>query len=252
MKNICIAALASVIAFSAFADTPVETVKEARAKFEASYLNVFKGRKAKPAETIGDEFRYDKAKGEGMWRFMLQLSSDDRVRFIDAKVSSGQFVSGDLYVFGLKPAKLSAADFALLKLNFAMAVSKLGSSPSSPVVIHRALNNKRVRIVGKEELRNFRLNPIRDLWGAFPDVIKKRGVKTGSLACRVDYVSKDGASGTLGGFVNASKKSSCSDSALYKALVKIHADAGADSTKINMRKAVDMYIGSRLTYTPID
>ena len=252
MKNICIAALASVIAFSAFADTPAETVKEARAKFEASYLDVFKGRKAKPAETVAEELNYEKAKGEGQWRFMLQVSTDDRVRFIDAKFSSGKFISGNLCVFGLKSAKLDAEDFALLKRDFVMAVSKIGSEPSSPVVIHRSRKNRLKRTASWKEVRNFRLNPISDLWGAFPSVIKQRGVKVDSLACTVDYESKDGVKGTLGKFVNASKKNSYNEAALHKAIVKIHADAGADPTKINMRKAVDLYIGARLKYTPVD
>jgi hypothetical protein len=252
MKNICIAALASVIAFSAFADTPAETVKEARAKFEASYLDVFKGRKAKPAETVAEEFNYEKAKGEGQWRFMLQVSTDERVRFIDAKFSSGKFISGNLRVFGLESVKLDADDFELLKRDFVMAASKIGSEPSSPVVIHRSRKNRLKRTASWKEVRNFRLNPISDLWGAFPFVIKQRGVKVNSLACTVDYESKDGVKGTLGKFVNASKKSSYNEAALHKALVKIHADAGADPTKINMRKAVDLYIGARLKYTPID
>jgi hypothetical protein len=252
MKNICIAALASVIAFSAFADTPAETVKKARAKFEASYLDVFKGRKAKPAETVPEELNYEKAKGEGQWRFMLQVSTDDRVRFIDAKFSSGKFISGNLCVFGLKSVKLDAEDFALLKRDFVMAASKIGSEPSSPVVIHRSRKKGLKRTASWKEVRNFRLNPISDLWGAFPSVIKQRGVKVDSLACTVDYESKDGVKGTLGKFVNASKKSSYNEAALHKALVKIHADAGADPTEINMRKAVDLYIGARLKYTPID
>lgn len=252
MKNICIAALASVIAFSAFADTPAETVKEARAKFEASYLDVFKGRKAKPAETVAEELNYEKAKGEGQWRFMLQVSTDDRVRFIDAKFSSGKFISGNLRVFGLKSAKLDANDFDLLKRDFVMAASKIGSEPSSPVVIHRSRKNRLKRTASWKEVRNFRLNPISDLWGAFPSVIKQRGVKVDSLACTVDYESKDGVKGSLGKFVNASKKSSYNEAALHKAIVKIHADAGADPTKINMRKAVDLYIGARLKYTPVD
>ena len=252
MKNICIAALASVIAFSAFADTPAETVKEARAKFEASYLDVFKGRKAKPAETVAEELNYEKAKGEGQWRFMLQVSTDDRVRFIDAKFSSGKFISGNLCVFGLKSAKLDAEDFALLKRDFVMAVSKIGSEPSSPVVIHRSRKNRLKRTASWKEVRNFRLNPISDLWGAFPSVIKQRGVKVDSLACTVDYESKDGVKGTLGKFVNASKKNSYNEAALHKAIVKIHADAGADPTKIKMLKAVDLYIGARLKYTPVD
>lgn len=252
MKNICIAALASVIAFSAFADTPAETVKEARAKFEASYLDVFKGRKAKPAETVAEEFNYEKAKGEGQWRFMLQVSTDDRVRFIDAKFSYGKFISGNLRVFGLKSAKLDADDFDLLKRDFVMAVSKIGSEPSSPVVIHRSRKNRLKRTASWKEVRNFRLNPISDLWGAFPSVIKQRGVKVDSLACTVDYESKDGVKGSLGKFVNASKKSSYNEAALHKAIVKIHADAGADPTKINMRKAVDLYIGACLKYTPAD
>ena len=252
MKNICIAALASVIAFSAFADTPAETVKEARAKFEASYLDVFKGRKAKPAETVAEELNYEKAKGEGQWRFMLQVSTDDRVRFIDAKFSSGKFISGNLCVFGLKSAKLDADDFDLLKRDFVMAVSKIGSEPSSPVVIHRSRKNRLKRTASWKEVRNFRLNPISDLWGAFPSVIKQRGVKVDSLACTVDYESKDGVKGSLGKFVNASKKNSYNEAALHKAIVKIHADAGSDTTKINMRKAVDLYIGARLKYTPVD
>ena len=252
MKNICIAALASVIAFSAFADTPAETVKEARAKFEASYLDVFKGRKAKPAETVAEELNYEKAKGEGQWRFMLQVSTDDRVRFIDAKFSSGKFISGNLCVFGLESVKLDADDFDLLKRDFVMAASKIGSEPSSPVVIHRSRKNRLKRTASWKEVRNFRLNPISDLWGAFPSVIKQRGVKVDSLACTVDYESKDGVKGTLGKFVNASKKSSYNEAALHKAIVKIHADAGADPTKINMRKAVDLYIGARLKYTPVD
>lgn len=252
MKNICIAALASVIAFSAFADTPAETVKEARAKFEASYLDVFKGRKVKPAETVAEELNYEKAKGEGQWRFMLQVSTDDRVRFIDAKFSSGKFISGNLCVFGLKSAKLDADDFDLLKRDFVMAASKIGSEPSSPVVIHRSRKNRLKRTASWKEVRNFRLNPISDLWGAFPSVIKQRGVKVDSLACTVDYESKDGVKGTLGKFVNASKKSSYNEAALHKAIVKIHADAGLDTTKINMRKAVDLYIGARLKYTPVD
>lgn len=252
MKNICIAALASVIAFSAFADTPVETVKEARAKFETSYLDVFKGRKAKPAETVAEELNYEKAKGEGQWRFMLQVSTDDRVRFIDAKFSSGKFISGNLCVFGLESAKLDADDFDLLKRDFVMAASKIGSEPSSPVVIHRSRKNRLKRTASWKEVRNFRLNPISDLWGAFPSVIKQRGVKVDSLACTVDYESKDGVKGSLGKFVNASKKSSYNEAALHKAIVKIHADAGADPTKINMRKAVDLYIGARLKYTPVD
>ncbi|MBO7207426.1 MAG: hypothetical protein J6W10_07400, partial [Kiritimatiellae bacterium] len=238
MTNICIAALASVIAFSAFADTPAETVKEARAKFEASYLDVFKGRKAKPAETVAEELNYEKAKGERQWRFMLQVSTDDRVRFIDAKFSSGKFISGNLCVFGLKSAKLDAEDFALLKRDFVMAVSKIGSEPSSPVVIHRSRKNRLKRTASWKEVRNFRLNPISDLWGAFPSVIKQRGVKVDSLACTVDYESKDGVKGSLGKFVNASKKSSYNEAALHKAIVKIHADAGSDTTKINMRNAV--------------
>ena len=252
MKNICIAALASVIAFSAFADTPAETVKEARAKFEASYLDVFKGRKAKPAETVAEELNYEKAKGEGQWRFMLQVSTDDRVRFIDAKFSSGKFISGNLCVFGLKSAKLDADDFDLLKRDFVMAVSKIGSEPSSPVVIHRSRKNRLKRTASWKEVRNFRLNPISDLWGAFPTVIKQRGVKVDSLACTVDYESKDGVKGSLGKFVNASKKNSYNEAALHKAIVKIHAYAGSDTTKINMRKAVDLYIGARLKYTPVD
>lgn len=252
MKTVCSAVLAAMFAFSAFPEASAETVREARVNFENKYLDVFRGRVAKPAETVGDELRYDKAKGKGLWRFMLQVSTDDRVRFIDAKFSSGKFVSGDMYVFGLESAKLDADDFDLLKRDFVMAASKIGSESSSPVVIHRSRKNRLKRTASWKEVRNFRLNPISDLWGAFPSVIKQRGVKVDSLACTVDYESKDGVKGTLGKFVNASKKSSYNESALYKALVKIHADAGDDPTKINMRKAVDMYIGSRLTYTPID
>ena len=183
---------------------------------------------------------------------MLQVSTDDRVRFIDAKFSSGKFISGNLCVFGLKSAKLDADDFDLLKRDFVMAVSKIGSEPSSPVVIHRSRKNRLKRTASWKEVRNFRLNPISDLWGAFPSVIKQRGVKVDSLACTVDYESKDGVKGTLGKFVNASKKNSYNEAALHKAIVKIHADAGADPTKINMRKAVDLYIGARLKYTPVD
>ena len=252
MKKVCIAVFAAAAVCSALAGSSAETVKEERAKFEAAHLDVFKGRKAKPAETAGDDLRYDKAKGEGQWRFMLQLSTDDRVRFINARFSSGRFVSGKLHVFGLEPAGLSAADFALLKRDFAMAVSKIGSEPSSPVVIHRAGKGMLECTVGREELRNFRLSPIRDLWGSFPDVIRQRGVKTSSLACRVDFVSKAGVKGSLGKFVNGSKKSTYNEAALHKAIVKIHADAGYDPAKITMRKAVELYIGGHLAYTPID
>lgn len=252
MKTIFSAVLTAVFAFSVFSGAFAETLKEVRVRFEASYLDVFKGRKAKPAETVAEEFNYEKAKGVGQWRFMLQVSTDDRVRFIDAKFSSGKFISGDMYVFGLESAKLDADDFDLLKRDFVMAASKIGSEPSSPVVIHRSRKNRLKRTASWKEVRNFRLNPISDLWGAFPSVIKQRGVKVDSLACTVDYESKDGVKGSLGKFVNVSKKNSYNESALYKALVKIHADAGDDPTKINMRKAVDMYIGSRLTYTPID
>lgn len=252
MKTVFSVVLAAMFVFPAFHKASAETGKASRARFEASYLGVFKGRKAKPAETVGDELRYDKAKGEGQWRFMLQVSTDERVRFIDAKFSSGKFVSGDMYVFGLESAKLDAEDFALLKRDFVMAASKIGSEPSSPVVIHRSRRNRLNRTASWKEVRNFRLNPISDLWGGFPSVIKQRGVKVDSLACTVDYESKDGVKGTLGKFVNVSKKNSYNESALYKALVKIHADAGADPTKINMRKAVDLYIGARLKYTPVD
>ena len=55
-----------------------------------------------------------------------------------------------------------------------------------------------------------------------------------------------------GKFVNGSKKSTYNEAALHKAIVKIHADAGYDPAKITMRKAVDLYIGGRLAYTPID
>ena len=190
--------------------------------------------------------------GEGQWRFMLQVSTDDRVRFIDAKFSSGKFISGNLCVFGLKSAKLNAEDFALLKRDFVMAASKIGSKPSSPVVIHRSRKNRLKRTASWKEVRNFRLNPIGDLWGGFPSVIKQRGVKVDSLACTVDYESGDGVKGSLGKFVNGKKGSSFSEGALYKAIVKIHADAGADTSKINMRKAIDLYIGARLKYTPVD
>lgn len=252
MKTIRSAVLAAVCAFSVFSGVSAETVKEARARFEASHLDVFRGRKAKPAETVADELRYDRAKGEGQWRFMLQVSTDDRVRFIDAKFSSGKFISGDLHVFGLESAKLDAEDFDLLKRDFVMAASKIGSEPSSPVVIHRSRKNRLKRTASWKEVRNFRLNPISDLWGAFPSVIKQRGIKVDSLACTVDYESKDGVKGSLGKFVNVSKKSSYNETALHKAIVKIHADAGSDTTKINMRKAVDLYIGARLKYTPVD
>ena len=100
MKTIRSAVLAAVCAFSVFSGVSAETVKEARARFEASYLDVFKGRKAKPAETVAEEFNYEKAKGAGEWRFMLQVSTDDRVRFIDAKFSSGKIKTGDQHVFG--------------------------------------------------------------------------------------------------------------------------------------------------------
>lgn len=252
MKTIRSAVLAAVCAFSVFSGVSAETVKEARARFEASYLDVFKGRKAKPAETVAEEFNYEKAKGAGQWRFMLQVSTDDRVRFIDAKFSCGKFISGDLHVFGLESAKLDADDFDLLKRDFVMAASKIGSESSSPVVIHRSSKKRLNRTASWKEVRNFRLNPISDLWGAFPSVIKQRGVKVDSLACTVDYESKDGVKGSLGKFVNASKKSSYNEAALHKAIVKIHTDAGADPTKINMRKAVDLYIGARLKYTPVD
>jgi hypothetical protein len=133
-----------------------------------------------------------------------------------------------------------------------MAVSRIGSEPSSPVVIHRARKNRLKRTASWKEVRNFRLNPISDLWGAFPAVVKQRGVKTDSLACTVDYESGDGVKGSLGKFVNGKKGSSLSEGALYKAIVKIHADAGADTSKINMRKAIDLYIGAHLKYTPVD
>ena len=251
MKTVCSAVLAAMFAFSVFSGVSAETVKEARARFEASYLDVFRGRKAKPAETVAEEFNYEKAKGVGQWRFMLQVSTDDRVRFIDAKFSSGKFISGNLCVFGLKSAKLDAEDFALLKRDFVVAASKIGSEPSSPVVIHRARKNRLKRTASWKEVRNFRLNPISDLWGGFPSVIKQRGVKVDSLACMVDYESGDGVKGSLGKFVNGKKGSSFSEGALYKAIVKIHADAGADTSKINMRKAIDLYIGARLKYTPV-
>ena len=252
MKTVCSAVLAAMFAFSAFPEASAETVREARVNFENKYLDVFRGRVAKPAETADAELRYDKAKGEGLWRFMLQLSTDDRVRFIEAKFSSGKFVSGDLHVFGLESAKLDAGDFALLRRDFAMAVSRIGSEPITPVVIHRARKNRLKRTASWKEVRNFRLNPISDLWGGFPSVIKQRGVKVDSLACTVDYESGDGVKGSLGKFVNCKKGSSFSEGALYKAIVKIHADAGADTSKINMRKAIDLYIGARLKYTPVD
>jgi hypothetical protein len=252
MKTVCSAVLAAMFAFSAFPEASAETVREARVNFENKYLDVFRGRVAKPAETADAELRYDKAKGEGLWRFMLQLSTDDRVRFIDAKFSCGKFISGNMHVFGLESVKLDADDFDLLKRDFVMAASKIGSESSAPVVIYRSRKKRLNRTASWKEVRNFRLNPISDLWGAFPFVIKQRGVKVDSLACTVDYESKDGVKGTLGKFVNASKKSSYNEAALHKALVKIHADAGADPTKINMRKAVDLYIGARLKYTPVD
>lgn len=252
MKNFFVVALSFVVAFSAFGKSTEDAGRVARAKFESIYLGTFKGRAAKPAEAVGDELRYDKAKDKGKWRFMLQVSTDDRVRFIDADFESGLFVSGELYVYGLDAYKLNHKEFAELKEDFAMAVSKLDSKASSPVVVHRAGKKSLECIVGKEELRNFRLTPIRDLWGTFPDVIKARGVKVSSLGCNVEFVSKDGVRGTLGEFGNAKKKDQLDSGALHKEIVKIYAASGADASKITMRKAVDLYIGGRLVYTPHD
>ena len=252
MKNFFVVALSFVVAFSAFGKSTEDEGGVARAKFESIYLGVFKGRVAKPAEAVGDELRYDKAKGKGKWRFMLQVSTDDRVRFIDADFESGLFVSGELYVYGLGVHVLKKEEFAELKENFHMAVSRLDSKTSSLVAIHRANKKPLECIVGREELRNFTLSPIKYLWGVLPDVVKQRGVKTSSLACKVDFVSKDGVCGTLGEFFNAKKKDRLDSRALHRELVKIFAASGADASKITMRKAVDLYIGGRLIYTPHD
>lgn len=252
MKKICIALWIFAAVFSVCVDSSAETIEEARAAFEATYLDVFKGRVAASAETVANDLRYDKAKERGKWRFMLQVAEDGRVRFIDAEFSSGRFVSGTLHVFGLDSQKLSAADFCSLRRSFVMAVSKKDASSSSPVVVHRSGDNRLERVVEKKVLRNFRLNPIDDLWGAFPSVMKRRGIKTDTLACRVEYISKEGVRGTIGEFVNKKKSDRYDERALYKAIVNIHASAGEDSARITQRKAVDLYVGSRLIYTPID
>ena len=130
MKRIvfCLAALIAANGFCAEKKTsPFAAMDEARKVFNKSYGEVFRGAKAIDYRVIGDDFRFDRAKGDNRWIIAMPLKKDSRIKFAVVQFKDGAFVSGELMKFGLKAEKICEKDFASLRHENSMFAARFAS-----------------------------------------------------------------------------------------------------------------------------
>lgn len=230
-----------------------DPVKVARKAFESEHLKFFNKRVALPSEVIDDAYRFDRAPGSANWRFLLRVAADNRVRFIKAKFADGKFVEGELFTFGLKSEALSAADFDNIVSGWSMAAIAEGASKDAPVAIYRKRGALLERMVTDVDRRHFVFSPIAEVWGAFPSLLKDRGMIVSRISCDAVYCPKDGgAPGLLFAANNRTKQRTPSDGGIFAALKKIReANGGVDIERINNRDLMEWYVGGKIVFKPV-
>ena len=181
-------------------------VEDANRLFLESKGKAFRGAAAVPADTVPEDYDFERAKGTFGWKIALPVDEDDRPRFLFATIRGGKFQKGTLVTFGFKEERISAQRFEKLRRTCPMLAIREGSvrvvkhdgKTLPPEATLHAPTSRPLVYPGPPHPTSIVINPCSRALGHSRGLLGRLGVSSGSLRYDVVLEGPGGVRAELG------------------------------------------------------